>query len=195
MNRHMNRKFSLHSGWGCSETVFSSLLEEGSSELPWNVLRKRMQTMFSGTIFSRFRVRFFFSLLDFYYHQSPDMEGKLKWFRREFFLYIELMVRVQEGMGISLICVKEIFFFYENEEFMFSKLSKLTMLHSYPMSFLWVNSMFGIVWDWNNKFIHNKHWHCNPLQPLTSPCQSRLTWLGLEHWQCLLPRDYVTLVA
>ena len=51
----------------------------------------------------------------------------------EFFLYIELMVCVQEGMGISLICVKDIFFYYENEKFMFSKLSKLTMVHSYPM--------------------------------------------------------------
>ena len=54
----------------------------------------------------------------------------------EFFLYIELMVCVQEGMGISLICVKEIFFYYENEKFMFSKLSKLTMVHCYPTQFL-----------------------------------------------------------
>ena len=59
MNRHMNRKFSLHRCWGCSETVFTSLLEEGSRELPWNILRKRIQTMLFGTIVSRFRVSFF----------------------------------------------------------------------------------------------------------------------------------------
>ena len=66
---------------------------KGSERQPLNAifLRKRMQTMLSGTIFSRFHVRLFFFLLILGggCHQSPDMEDCDPVIRVFFFLYTE----------------------------------------------------------------------------------------------------------
>ena len=116
---------------------------EGSGYRPWNFLRKRNQMMLFETIFSRLHVLFLWFLGGYFFFFFFAFKVP-KWRVCDWGLFslFRGIMPDQEGSANFPIFFKT--FFYENEEFIFSKLIKMTIYSVFSL----VTSEIQGIWYW-----------------------------------------------